>query len=129
MLELNIINKQTLQEATAITKFLADYVDQLDYINDQHISSFELLDSCITDTWCEATVCVKLMDCPIPLTMSLPYITPEILVQLAFAADPIDCQDRRDARSFFAVHYLSLFIDILYGEADSVIKQAYTQMN
>jgi len=124
-----LISMHNLSEANTIINFLADYVDQVDFINQTHISSFELLDSVYADKWCQATVYFKLEGCPIPFTVDLPYLTPEMLVQLCFAADPMDCKDRREAREFFVQHYLTLFLTILYTEADRVIKLARTQMN
>lgn len=120
---------QVLQEANTVVKFVSDFVDQLDYLNHTHIAKFEILDSFLGDDWCEARVYFKLVGCPIPFEISMQYLTPEMLTQLAFAADPMDCEDRRNARDFFAQNYLELFITILYGEAQTVMYQAQAQMN
>ena len=76
-----------------------------------------------------AIIQFKLKGCPIPMSMHLPWISPETLTMLLFAADTENCRDRRDARNEFAQTYLGMYITILFAEAQKVKQLTQIQMN
>ena len=124
-----LFSMQVLQEANTIVNYLTRIVDDIETFHGGIIRRFEVLDSVVGSDEIHATVEFKLSGCPIPMSMHLPWISPETLTMLLFAADTDNCQDRRDARNEFAQTYLGAYITILFIEAQRVKQLAQTQMN
>ncbi len=125
-----IYSMQVLQEANTIVNYLTRIVDDIETFHGGIITRFEVLDSAVDSAGdISANVEFKLSGCPIPMSMHLPWISPETHNMLLFAADTENCQDRRDARNEFAQTYLGAYITILYSEAQRVKQLAQTQMN
>ena len=124
-----LFSMQVLQVANTIVNYLTRIVDDIETFHGGIIKRFEVLDSVVGSDEIHATVEFKLSGCPIPMSMHLPWISPETLTMLLFAADTENCQDRRKARNEFAQTYLGAYITILFVEAQRVKQLAQTQMN
>jgi len=124
-----VYTPQQLQEANIIVKYLTGLTDQIDTMDHTIIRRFDVIDSIVTETEIEAVVYVKLVGCPIPFEFGMPFLTPDVLTKLLFAADPVESTDRDDARAFFVQNFLTTFLFILCSEAQRVVYSAQAQLN
>ena len=128
-IDTQLYTTQQLQEANTVVKYLTSIVEQINTLDHTIIRAFDVTDNVFTENEIEATVYVKLAGCPIPFSFGMPYLTPSVFTTLLFASDPMESEDRNDARTYFVQNFLTTFLYILYSEAQRVVYSAQAQLN
>ena len=128
-IDTQLYTTQQLQEANTVVKYLTSIVEQINTLDHTIIRAFDVTDNVFTENEIEATVYVKLAGCPIPFSFGMPYLTPNVFTTLLFASDPMESEDRNDARTYFVQNFLTTFLYILYSEAQRVVYSAQAQLN